>query len=435
MSVRKRKWTTRKGEVKEAWLVDYLQDGKRHVETFDRKKDAVAREHKVRLDIGKGIHVAASNSITVAEAARNWLNEVEANGRERSTLRQYRQHVDLHIVPRLGNVKLAKLTAATVENFRNQMIGNGNGNGGDKSERQDLSLSRPLARKVLTSFKMLLKVAKFSHVAADVKIGSTKRERRLEAGTDFPAPDEVRRLAEAAKSPRQRALLLTAIFTGLRASELRGLRWKDVDLVHGELHVRQRADRFGKIGAPKSRAGARTILLPAEVIAALKYWKPLGPKAKARGDDRLVFPSATGHVQHHTNMFHGLAPVMIAAGVVDENGAPKYAMHAFRHFFASWCINPKARGGRELTAKVVQALLGHASIVITLDTYGHLFPNTDDRAELADATAALLGGPATGEVVPLAKQKRLRPPAGFKDVTSSGFGMAFVGAEAFRKKP
>jgi len=66
-------------------------------------------------------------------------------------------------------------------------------------------------------------------------------------------------------------------------------------------------------------------------------------------------------------------------------------VHAFRHFFASWCINPKARGGRELPAKVVQALLGHSSIVMTLDRYGHLFPRGDDRAELAKASAALLG--------------------------------------------
>jgi len=68
----------------------------------------------------------------------------------------------------------------------------------------------------------------------------------------------------------------------------------------------------------------------------------------------------------------------------------KYGLHAFRHFFASWCINPKERGGRELPAKVVQGLLGHTSIVMTLDRYGHLFPRGDDRAELAAAARALL---------------------------------------------
>jgi integrase len=92
----------------------------------------------------------------------------------------------------------------------------------------------------------------------------------------------------------------------------------------------------------------------------------------------------------HRSLLDSLAPVMAAAGVVDKAGRPKYALHALRHFFASWCINPRSRGGRELPAKVVQELLGHSSIVITLDTYGHLFPASDDRAELAAAASALL---------------------------------------------
>lgn len=83
--------------------------------------------------------------------------------------------------------------------------------------------------------------------------------------------------------------------------------------------------------------------------------------------------------------------MMKAAGVVTAKGEPKYALHAFRHFFASWCINPKSRGGRELPPKVVQTLLGHSSIVMTLDRYGHLFPRGDDRAELDASARALLG--------------------------------------------
>lgn len=405
MSVRKRKWKTAGGEIKEAWIVDYLdQDGKRHVEQFSRKKDAVDRQAKVRVDIGKGTYVAANNSKTVADAAQDWLDQGKANGLERSTLRQYAQHVNGHIVPRLGNIKLAKLTPATIKDFRQQLIGtdtdNGDGNGnGNEATGQ---LSRPLARKVLVSLKSLLRNADYAHVAADVKIKSKKRERRLEIGVDFPEPGEIKRLIDATKTPRQRALLLTAALTGLRASELRGLRWKDVDLDHARLHVRQRADRFNAIGAPKSEAGTRSIPLAPELVAALKRWKPQCPKAKARGEDRFVFPTSTGAIEHHSNMLKGLAPIMITAGVVDDDGKPKYAMHAFRHFFASWCINPKAHGGRELPPKVVQHLLGHSSIVMTLDVYGHLFPQPDDQAELALATQALLGGPPTGTVADLA---------------------------------
>jgi integrase len=374
MSVRKRVWTTRLGEQKEAWIVDYTDaDGDRHIETYERKKEAEARHDKVRVDVRYGTHTAPSKSVTVEEAADGWIKWVEAEGRERATVRQYRQHVDLHIAPRLGKAKLAHLTPKRVEAFRDDLLA---------------SLSRPLARKVLTSFKSLLKTAKHAHLAAHVSIGVNKRgERKLEIGRDIPTPAEVKRLIEAAKDLRRRTLLLTVSLTGLRASELRGLRWVDVDLKHGELTVRQRADRYCEIGAPKSVSSVRAIPLAPDLLVALKEWRLACPK----GEGGLVFPSGSGEIEHHANMLRGLAPVMVAAGVVDKKGKPKYALHAFRHFFASWCINPKERGGRELSTKVVQHLLGHSSIVMTLDRYGHLFPRGDDRAELAAATRALLG--------------------------------------------
>jgi integrase len=373
MSVRKREWITRSGEAREAWVVDYSdQEGTRVLKTFDRKKDADAYHDTVRQDVRRGIHTTPSKSPTVAEAGAAWIKRVEAEGRERGTLAQYRQHVNLHILPRIGRLKLAHLTPARVEAFRDDLVAN---------------LSRPMARKVLTSLKSMLKVAKHAHVAADVSVGrSTRRERRLEVGRDIPSPGEVKRLiAATGDNPRMRALLLTAALCGLRASELRGLRWSDVDLKHSEVHVRQRADRYNAIGAPKSVAGTRTIPLAPEVMAALKVWRLACPK----GELDLVFPSAVGTIQYHRNMLDTLAPVLVAAGVV-RGGKPKYTLHAFRHFFASWCINRRADGGRELPAKVVQGLLGHSTIVMTLDRYGHLFPRGDDRAELAAASSALL---------------------------------------------
>lgn len=373
MSVRKRTWTTRQGEQKEAWVVDYSdQQGTRVLKTFDRKKDADAYHDTVRQEVRRGVHTAPSKSPTVGEAAQAWLNRVEADGRERGTLAQYRQHVTLHIEPRIGKLKLAHLTPARVEGFRDDLV--------DK-------LSRPMARKVLTSLKSLLKAAKHAHIAADVSVGRSKRaERKLEAGRDIPTPAEVKRIIEAAKdNPRMSALLLTAALCGLRASELRGLRWSDVDLKGGELHVRQRTDRYNTIGAPKSTSSTRTIPLPPEVMAALKVWKLACPK----GDLDLAFPTGTGAIMYHRSMLDSLAPVLEAAGVV-RGGKPKYTLHAFRHFFASWCINRRTDGGRELPAKVVQGLLGHGSIVMTLDRYGHLFPRGDDRAELAAASGALL---------------------------------------------
>src|SRR5262249_43212916 len=151
-------------------------------------------------------------------------------------------------------------------------------------------------------------------------------------------------------------LLLTAALTGLRASELRGLRWGDIDLKACELHVRQRASRYCEIGSPKSESSRRTVPIEPEILLpALKAWKLACP----RGDAGLLFRTDDGQIAHHEQMLRTLAPVMIAAGMTvpikDEKGLPKtnkrgnavvrakYALHAFRHFFASWCINPKER--------------------------------------------------------------------------------------------
>jgi integrase len=177
MSVRKRTWTSG-GEEKEAWIVDYTdQHGQRHIKTFDRKKDADAYHASVRVDVSKGVHTPENRSITVAEAADAWLAYVELEGRERSTVEQYKQHVKQHIAPRIGREKLAKLTSPRVNAFRDDLL---------------KELSRPLARKVLTSFKAILKDAKrrgsvAQNVAADVSIAADKRGNgRLKVGVDIP---------------------------------------------------------------------------------------------------------------------------------------------------------------------------------------------------------------------------------------------------------
>ena len=97
MSVRKRKWVTRAAQEREAWIVDYVdQQGERHIETFDKKKDADARHAEVRVDVKAGVHVAPSKSVTVKEAGASWIVAAEAHGLERATVKQYREHVDQH---------------------------------------------------------------------------------------------------------------------------------------------------------------------------------------------------------------------------------------------------------------------------------------------------------------------------------------------------
>jgi integrase len=377
MSVRRRKWVTSKGEAKEAWIVDYTdQNGDRHIETFGRKKDADARHAVVNVDVDRGIHTAHSRSITIAEAATDWIRYAKLEKLEAATIASYQQHVVKHIVPRLGATKLATLTTPRVQAFRDELL---------------TDMSRPMAKKVLTSFKAILKDAKrrgnvAQNVAADVVIGIDGRSKpKLAIGKDIPTRDEIRRIVAAVPEGRGRALLLTAAFTGLRASEIRGLRWSDVNLKKGELHVRQRADRFGTIGRPKSASGECSLPIGPMVVNTLRQWKLECPKGE------LVFPTGVGTIENHSNIVQRiLGPAQLAAKVVDSAGKAKYpGLHSLRHFYASWCINRRQDGGLELPAKTVQARLGHASIVMTLDRYGHLFPSHDDGAELAAAERAI----------------------------------------------
>ena len=123
MSVRKRKWTTSLGEPREAWVVDYTdQDADRVIKTFDKKKDADKYHATVRVDVDQGTHIVPSKSETVLQAAERWIKRVEADGRERATVQQYKQHLNLHIAPKVGAIKLANLSPKRVEDFRDGLL-------------------------------------------------------------------------------------------------------------------------------------------------------------------------------------------------------------------------------------------------------------------------------------------------------------------------
>jgi len=380
MSVRKREWITRRGERKEAWIVDYAVSGSRHLKTFERKKDADAYEAQVSVDVGKGIHIAPSKSVTVAEAGDRWIKACEADELERATINNYKQHLRLHINPHLGHYKLSTLTVPLMRKFRDDLRDNGR--------------SPTRVRVVMASFGALLADALERGLVATNVVRSMKKERtrkskreqkqRLRVGVDIPTPDEIKRLI-AHLPDKYQPLLLTAIFTGLRASELRGLRWEDVDLPHAKLHVRQRADRYNKIDKPKSESSERTVPLLPMVVKTLREWRLRCPKGE-HGKLEYVFPTGTGEIEYHSNILQrGLEPAQVAAGIVDGKGKPKYALHALRHFYASWCINREKDGGLELPLKMVQERMGHSTLAMTADRYGHLFPSGDDGAELAKA--------------------------------------------------
>lgn len=396
MSVRKRAWL-KGNETKIAWVVDYTdQGGKRRLKTFKFKKDADAFAASAIVEVRDGIHVADSATITIEEAGKLWLKSGDAAGLERTSLDQRRQHLNLHLVPFVGTTKLSKITVPWVRSLQDDLREAGRSPAMVK--RVIVSLGSILADAQGRGLVVRNPVHEMSKARSGTKASDRRAKAKLRIGVDIPTNAEIRAILDAAAG-RYRPLLVTMIFTGLRASEARGLRWEDVEIAKGLLHVRQRADRYGDVGMPKSEAGQRTIPLPPIVANTLKEWRLACPKS----DAGYVFPNQAGKIDYHPNMVHrGLWPAQIAAGVTattdktDTEGqpvvAPKYpGFHALRHWYASWCINRKVDGGLELAAKAVQTRMGHSSIQVTFDTYGHMFPSTDEGKELADAEASLFG--------------------------------------------
>ena len=387
MSIRKRTWKTAKGEEKTAWVVDYTDaKGTRRLKTFSKKKEADAFEATAKVEVREGVHVADSASVTVAKAGSLWITSGEGAGLERSTVNQRKRHLLLHIEPLIGDTLLSKLTVPAVREFEDRLRMEGR--------------SPAMVKKVLTSLGSIFSDANERGLATrnpvrDIRGGRKGRDRRggesarkaESRSASIFRPETRSRLLSAPSRRNWRPLLVTAIFTGMRSSELRGMRWQDVDFRRAEIRVNQRADEFGEIGPPKSEAGLRKIPVPPLVINALKEHRLRQPNGST-----YVFANPEGEPRSHTNIINkGLVPAMVRAGVVTAGGRAKYSgLHALRHFYASWLINRKEDGGLGLPAKMVQERLGHSSIVMTMDVYGHLFPRDDDGGELADAANALL---------------------------------------------
>lgn len=365
------------------WQANYVdRDGKRRSTQFRTRRAADAYLLTVRHDLREGRHVAPGASITVQAAGDLWLERCERDRLARSTLKQYRAHMRLHIVPAIGSMKLSDLTAPRVYEFAGDLLA---------------KTSRPMARKILTSLSSALdeavRAGRHSHNPARmVDLPRVRAEEREGDAIEMPTKDELRAILNAATG-RWRPLIATAMFTGLRGSELRGLQWPDIDLAAAVLHVRRRADEWNNFGPPKSKAGKRTIPLPSMVINELKRWRLACP----RGEHDLVFPAPDGKVVSHSCILKdGFGPLQVRAGVVRLADAregvgpfirPKFGLHALRHAAAALFIE------QGFSPKRVQQFMGHASIKMTFDVYGYLFrSDEDDQAAMRAIELRLLQG-------------------------------------------
>jgi len=373
------------------WRASYTDGaGIRRKKQFSRKSEADAWLVEICHDVARGVHTPGSISPTVKEAAALWIKRCNEKRLESTTIKGYEEHVDLHIVPFIGAKKLSELTVPAVNGFADKL--------------RDAGRSAEMIRRAVRSLGAVFKEARrrgLSNVdpTSGIEFDLPDRE---DPRAVIPTKSELQAMIAGAAG-RWRPVILVAIFCGLRASELRGLRWADVDFDARQLNITQRADASHKIGRLKSKAGYRSIPCPSGVLNALREWKLLCPK----GDLGLVFPNGIGKVESYSNLVeHGFRPIQLAAGIserrqaadpagkpaVDAAGAPvmieaaKYGMHALRHACASlWIENG-------YNPKQIQRLMGHSSIKVTFDVYGHLFadPGADQRAA-ESVQARLLG--------------------------------------------
>ena len=369
------------------WRASYTDGaGVRRKKQFPKKSAAEAWLVETCHDVARGIHTPGSISPTVKEAGVLWIKRCNEKNLEAMTIKGYEEHCELHIYPFIGAKKLSDLTVPAVNAFADQL--------------RDAGRSAEMIKRVVRSLGAIFKEARrrgLSNVAPTIGLDLDLPERD-DPRPVIPTKAELQAIIAAATvraSRLWRALVLVAIFCGLRASELRGLRWADVDFEARLINVAQRADASHKIGKLKSKMAYRSLRLSAVVLNALREWKLACPK----GDLDLVFPNGVGKVESYANLIdRGFSPIQIAAGVVaqkpaqDDAGLPvviavgKYGLHALRHACASLWIeqghNPKQ----------IQTLMGHSSIKVTFDTYGHLFVDSEADQRAAEGVELRLLG-------------------------------------------
>ena len=376
------------------WRASYTDGaGVRRTKQFVRKSDGEAWLVEVRHDIARGVHTPGSISPTVKEAAALWIKRCNEKGLEAMTVKGYEEHIDLHIVPFIGSKKLSDLTVPVINSFADTL--------------REAGRSAEMIKRVVRSLGGIFKEARrrgLSNAAPTIGLELDLPDRE-DPRPVIPTKAELNAIitGAATRGGRARPYFLTSIFIGLRPSEMRGLRWVDIDFDGRQINPRQRADASHRIGNLKSKAAYRSIPCPPIVLNALREWKLTCPK----GALGLVFPNGLGKVESHSNLLdRDFGPIQVAAGVstiaqakddagkpaLDAGGAPimvatgKYGLHALRHACASLWIesghNPKQ----------IQRLMGHSSIKVTFDVYGHLFadPDADQRAA-ENVQARLLG--------------------------------------------
>lgn len=363
-----RGFVTKRGKASWSFVVDAPQQApeeKRRREWrsgYRTRKEAEAALAEYLHDRATGSSLERSK-LTVGELLARWLDDHARTRVRPSTYQSYRTQVRRHLIPALGAIKLTSLTPLQVERHYTAAIASG------LSPRSVVYQHRLLREALQQAVRWRL-VGRNVADAVTPPRGSRPEMHAL-------SPEHVQKLLRAAEGDPQHALLYTAIYTGLRRSEIIGLRWDDVDLDRGTAAIRQTVQRLpgqGFVyGEPKTPKGRRQIALPPSAVEVLRRHRAeqiehrlrLGPVWTDKG---LVFTNPTGGPVDPSGLTRRFARLLKAADL------PSVRFHDLRHTHASLMLR------QGVHPKIVSERLGHATVGITLDTYSHVLPGLQEAA-------------------------------------------------------
>jgi integrase len=336
------------------------RDGAKIRRTFATEGEAKAWRHDAVGEVRRG-KMKAPTRVMLREAWETWLEGaksglVRTKGKnlvyKPSALRGYEQAMRDRVLPDLGGARLSEIRRLDIQALADRLLAQGL----DPSTiRNTIAPLRAVYRRAVRD--------------GDVAINpTTGLELPSVEGTRdrIASPDEAAQLL-AALTAKDRALWATAMYAGLRRGELMALRWEDVDLAGGRIRVERSWDPKEGVIAPKSAAAARTV----PIAVVLRDFLVEHKQATGRGEG-LVFGRSTA------TPFDARA--LSRRAETAWKGLEPISLHECRHTFASLMI---AAG---VNAKALSTWMGHSSITITLDRYGHLLPgNEEEGAALLDA--------------------------------------------------
>lgn len=351
----------------EAWVYS-KRDSKKIRKVFPSLSAAKAWRTDALHALGRGV-LRAPKPTTLDQAAEQWLEGARAgtirnrNGKpyKPSALRGYDRALRLRLLPEFGPRRLGDIGRLDVQDFADRLLADGL----DPSTIQNtLDPLRAIYRRAMHREQVALNPT----AGVELPKASGKRDR-------IAAPEEAASLL-AALPDTERALWAAAFYGGLRRGELRGLRWSDIDLPAREIRVQRAWDDCEGAIDGKSDAAQRTVPILALLIPELAAHK----LRTGRDGDALVFGLSATHP------FDPSSVRRRALAAWKTGGLSPIGLHECRHTFASTMI---AAG---VNAKAIMECMGHASITMTFDRYGHLMPG--GRAEAAARVDAYLSNSA-----------------------------------------